>query len=229
MSKKIYNDDDYYKQFDINCVNNTNCSISTDTKAFKAYQFACDTRKFEIELYWKRSSLFWTFVGAAFTGYIALLALEIERLKLLLLIAILGWVFSIAWYFACRGSKFWQQNWEMHIDMLENYFTGPIYKINKNAKECKLFNFLDSYQISVSKVNMLLALEIAAIWLVLIFYSLQRICNYKILNIIYEYISKECFLLGLSVVIVLMSLFIIVRCTTTKIKNDPYKFIYREP
>ncbi|QWF70402.1 hypothetical protein KEF85_13820 [Methylomonas paludis] len=30
---------------------------------------ALDTRKFEIELYWKRATYFWTFIGVIFGGY----------------------------------------------------------------------------------------------------------------------------------------------------------------
>jgi hypothetical protein len=31
--------------------------------------FALDIRKFEIELYWKRATYFWTFIGATFAAY----------------------------------------------------------------------------------------------------------------------------------------------------------------
>jgi len=38
-------------------------------KAEKALNLALDIRKFEIELYWKRATYFWTFIGAALAGY----------------------------------------------------------------------------------------------------------------------------------------------------------------
>lgn len=94
-------------------------------KVYNAYKFAVRTREFEIELFWKRSALFWTFVAATFTGYIAILSLAKADYRLLLLIAILGWIFSLVWHFVSRGSKFWQENWEMHIDQLEIYFQAP--------------------------------------------------------------------------------------------------------
>ena len=40
----------------------------------------------------------------------------------------LGTFLSICWYFVHEGSKKWQENWEAHIDALENDITGPLYK-----------------------------------------------------------------------------------------------------
>lgn len=38
----------------------------------KALAYALDIRKFEIDLYWKRASYFWTFIAATFAGFITL-------------------------------------------------------------------------------------------------------------------------------------------------------------
>jgi len=35
----------------------------------KAFEIALDTRKFEIDLYWKRTAYFVLFIGAIFVGY----------------------------------------------------------------------------------------------------------------------------------------------------------------
>jgi len=40
----------------------------------KALQLAHDIRKFEIDLYWKRATYFWTFIAATFAGYFAIQA-----------------------------------------------------------------------------------------------------------------------------------------------------------
>lgn len=37
----------------------------------EALKQAYEIRKFEIELYWKRATYFWTFLGASFVGYAA--------------------------------------------------------------------------------------------------------------------------------------------------------------
>ena len=43
-------------------------SKEADTQAGEL-AFAADIRKFEIELYWKRATYYWTFIAAAFAGY----------------------------------------------------------------------------------------------------------------------------------------------------------------
>lgn len=39
-------------------------------KEEKALNQALDIRKFEIELYWKRATYFWTFIGATMAGFL---------------------------------------------------------------------------------------------------------------------------------------------------------------
>lgn len=79
-----------------------------NTKAEKALDLALDIRKFEIELYWKRATYFWTFIGAALAGYALVYAkAETKNSWLLLVFSCLGFLFSIAWYLVNRGSKFW--------------------------------------------------------------------------------------------------------------------------
>ena len=42
-----------------------------EDKEEKALEHALDIRKFEIELYWKRATYFWTFIGATLAGFVA--------------------------------------------------------------------------------------------------------------------------------------------------------------
>jgi hypothetical protein len=95
---------------------------------------ALDIRKFEIELYWNRSRYFWTFIGITFGGFFALKYSEIpNKNELSYLVSLVGLVLSLAWYLGNRGSKFWQSNWEKHVDYIEdsNCFTQnlDIFKI----------------------------------------------------------------------------------------------------
>ena len=69
-----------------------------------------DTRKFEIDLFWKRSLFFLGFISAAFIGFGALYKKDAPELALLL--ACFGLVCSVAWTLANRGSKYWQENWQ---------------------------------------------------------------------------------------------------------------------
>lgn len=92
----------------------------------EALKYALDIRKFEIELYWKRAAYFWTLIAAAFAGYFALRSAEKLREGPLFLVTCLGLVLSVAWYLVNRGSKFWQENWERHVDILEDEIIGPL-------------------------------------------------------------------------------------------------------
>lgn len=128
------------------------------SKQKEALERAWKNRDFEIELYWKRASYFWGFIAATFAGYFIIVSNEIKFIQIEYIIICLGFVFSLAWYFVNIGSKKWQENWEKHIDMLEDEITGPIYKtvLNKPAY-------------SVSKVNKKVSLFVVYIWLFLAF------------------------------------------------------------
>lgn len=144
-------------------------------KAEKALDLALDIRKFEIELYWKRATYFWSFIGAALAGY----ALVYQRSAsddswLLLVFSCLGLLFSVAWYLVNRGSKFWQNNWERHVDLLEDQVIGPLYKTIAEGVDSK--NPLTAPgQYSVSKINQILSVFISLFWGLLIFKSLWPI------------------------------------------------------
>lgn len=131
-----------------------------------------DIRKFEIELYWKRATYFWAFIAASFAAY----ALTYETASdhepwLAVVFSALGLVFSFAWYLVNRGSKFWQNNWERHVDLLEDMTLGPLYKVI--AEEPSTTNLLVAPgPFSVSKINQILSLFITLVWAVLLFCSI---------------------------------------------------------
>lgn len=137
-------------------------------KREKALERAWKNRDFEIGLYWKRATYFWAFIAATFTGYF-IVADTKESTYLELVLASMGLMFSIAWYQVNRGSKGWQENWEKHIDMLENKITGPIYKI-----------ILPKNFPSVSKVNMKVSAFVIFIWFILIIKYFFKIDNHYI-------------------------------------------------
>jgi hypothetical protein len=133
-----------------------------------AYKLAMQIRQFEIELYWKRATYFWTLIAATFAGYFALSAKDTRvHPGLLFLVSSIGLVLSTSWYLVNRGSKYWQQNWESHVDSLEDEFAGPLYKTTiANEKFC-WWKPWDGYPFSVSKVNQLASLYITLVWLAL--------------------------------------------------------------
>lgn len=144
-----------------------------DSHAGRALDYALDIRKFEIELYWKRATYFWAFIAAAFAGYALTYKTADAEPWLSMLFAALGLVFSFAWYLVNRGSKFWQSNWERHVDLLEDMTLGPLYKVVAVTRDNAARNPLTSAaQFSVSKVNQILSVFVVVVWLMLFVRSL---------------------------------------------------------
>lgn len=131
----------------------------TGKKRKKALERAWKNRDFEIQLYWKRATYFWTFLVATFAGYFIVISRpEVSEAfpQAELVVTSLGLVFSLAWHFVNKGSKKWQENWEHHIDMLEEKVTGNIYK-----------TVLDKTGFSVSGINLKVSMFVFVIWLFL--------------------------------------------------------------
>ncbi len=104
---------------------------------------AHELRKFEIENYWKRATYFWAFQVTAFAlfGLIWKDVAKLDRLALLLP-AGLGAISAQVGWLTAKGSKFWQENWEAHVDLLEGEVegrmtqtilskTGPQYSVSR--------------------------------------------------------------------------------------------------
>lgn len=170
-----------------------NMKFTADKELLKiVFTQASDIRKFEIELYWKRATYFWALIAVSFAGYFGILTADSDNMDnkffLSLLVACIGLVFTFAWYLANRGSKYWQENWEAHLDLLEDGITGPLYKThlteNKENK-CKLINLLTgSLRVSISEINQWVNFFVMLIWISLISFS-----TYKSFNI---YPLKSC-------------------------------------
>lgn len=134
----------------------------------EALHRAWETRNFEINLYWKRAAYFWAFNASIFALLLNIKPL-FETVKVItdhyilyirLGVIILGIIFSMAWVLCNIASKHWQENWENHINMLEDEFEGKLYKtiISK-------YKF-PSY-VSVSGLNYTLSIVILYVWLIL--------------------------------------------------------------
>jgi Flp pilus assembly protein TadB len=166
----IRNYRDYQRAFEVN--------RSGSSKLLAAFAQVSDIRKFEIELYWKRAGYFWALIAVTFAGYFAMVSIEVagEPVQFLLsgVAAATGLVFTFAWYLANRGSKFWQENWENHLDLLEDGVTGPLYKTILERPELE-----DAYEkfvtgplpLSVSRVNQRISIYVVFVWLFLAAFS----------------------------------------------------------
>ena len=175
----------------------------------KALEIALDTRKFEIELYWKRTGYFVLFIGAVFVGYYKVLQIrelsDSEKEWLLLLLAALGFLLSLLWYMANRGSKFWQENWEAHIEELSTEIGVPIFGIIKIHRDTKL-NFMGLYPFSVSRINQMASLIITFSWLIIL---LKEMGGGALLE---NYDFKTCYKTAVGFAIIVLSFFVIRWC-----------------
>jgi hypothetical protein len=131
-------------------------------QAKAAFEKAWATRNFEIELYWKRATYFWAFIASAFVGYFGLINASGYRTEdryahaEVFAVSCLGFLLSLAWLLTNLGSKQWQRHWEIHVDLLEDRFTGPLYKtVNPST----------TY--SVSKINEIVSVAVVLVWILL--------------------------------------------------------------
>ncbi|MDQ1591099.1 MAG: hypothetical protein QOG71_1726 [Pyrinomonadaceae bacterium] len=151
-----------------------------DDKQEKALELALETRKFEIELYWKRANYFWTFIAAALAAYGVIRASKdiAQKEHLSVLVSVLGFVFSFAWQAVNRGSKYWQENWENHVAILEDDVVGPLYKtVSERPRPAGVNEWLGDIltgprKFSVSKINQLVSLFVTGVWILLIWDAL---------------------------------------------------------
>jgi len=117
--KKIQSEEDYRERFGDHLADERN-------NFTRAFELAADTRKFEIGLYWQRAAYFWGLIAAVFgTDFYVRFS---EHSLSSQLLECIGLLLSAAWYLVNRGSKYWQENWERHVDVLEDQVVGPLYR-----------------------------------------------------------------------------------------------------
>ena len=181
----------------------------------EAWTKAWENRDFEISKYWSRAAYFLAFIFVIFTGYITLITSEedkynkiVEKVNNLdLYLLLLGLIFSVAWFLAILGSKFWQRNWEAHIDELEDYVTGPLYKTVFYDGKTKY---------SVSKINEVLALVIILVWFLLIASYMYTKFTFTLTNL------KDCNISGTcSIYLTIFVIVILFRYPTSRYKTNP--------
>lgn len=153
-----------------------------DLKKIKtAYDSAHDIRKFEISLYWQRTAYVWGFIPLLIAGYGYFFVhffdsnvLEPNKTiycTLMLITSLIGLVFTLSWRKMLQSSKFWQENWELSIAVLEKFITGNLHKIHFHRYE-KPYD-----RSSVHKIMLSLMLRFYVIWIVLVIGSLLSFMN----------------------------------------------------
>lgn len=134
----------------------------------EALKVALEERARELDFYWKRTTYCWTLNAAAFGGYFALAKDSAPQYTVLGIVACLGFLSATAWWCLNRGSKYWQENWELQVDLLELEFHGPLHRINPDVDRYRFWKLNRAYPFSVTKVNQHLSLFVVIIWAVLI-------------------------------------------------------------
>lgn len=142
-----------------------------------ALKIALDTRKFEIELYWKRATYFWAFLASITATYAGVAIADFSAPKksiLLLLISCVGLIFAIAWYFVNKGSKYWQENWEYHVSTLQKDIVGDLFTKfdERKSNDIWLKNLIaGKKRYSVSKINIVLSFYVCILWMAAVILS----------------------------------------------------------
>jgi hypothetical protein len=139
--------------------------LPSESSRVRALNRAYALRSFEIEHYWKRATYFWGFQIAIFAAF-GLVWRDLATNgvpPIAVALAGLGILTALANYLSARGSKFWQQNWESHIDMLEDGIEGRLHKtvwLPDGSVRC-----------SVSRVNEWLGLFFILFWIGVTLYA----------------------------------------------------------
>jgi len=133
-------------------------SIEPD-HAQELFKLAAENRQFEIELLWKRTTIFWGFSAALFIG----VATVIEHSpQLSFVLSSLGIVFSWIWTLSNRASKAWQESWEIKSSLFYREFNPTedidVYtRVDPNSEVQKIY--------SVSQLLIMLSDFVVIFWL----------------------------------------------------------------
>lgn len=114
----------------------------------KTYKQALAQRDREISLYWQRTAYFIIFIGATLTMY-----QKLDNDSIFLTGASF---LSFLWYLSTLGAKYWQKNWEIHVQKLEKLSGSSVF--STYLVKPKWFDFLGYGRFSVSRINSLIAL-----------------------------------------------------------------------
>jgi len=135
-------------------------------KRKNALKYAMQIREFEIQLYWKRAGYFWAFVSILAGAFFY--TMDNCNYTYSFLLANIGFIFSFAWFLVNKGSKYWQSNWECHVDALQDDHIGPLYRIITKPDNTQNYITREG-RYSVSKINQLISFYVTILWGISIF------------------------------------------------------------
>lgn len=159
---------------------------------------AHEIRIFEIGMLWKRALYFWGFQGViliALGGVLnaaspqccepASVAYSSMMETAALLLSLVGFLTAFGLVLMNKGSKHWQENWEFHIDMLEEGNEGNLHKTILRGGGSRVF--------SVSKLNQRTSEIFAVFWLIVLSIIGLWTAQIPMTDVYYN----RCFLIGI--------------------------------
>ncbi len=149
-------------------LDNQNLGDNKHDRIFELYQTIVDTRKFEIENFWKRTVFFWGTLAIIIVGYFKIEGVN----KYSLFIALLGLFYNIIFSLSLRGSKYWQEHWEGTARAYEEALEFKVFrwKLKKRITEANkdVPRLIRPFKYSVSKLTMVLSDITIFVWFMLV-------------------------------------------------------------
>lgn len=133
-------------------------SIPDERIPEERFKASIQARSQELELFWKRSLFFWGLIASTFVGYAATID---KKGPVSLTLACFGFICSLAWTLANRGSKFWQENWEQKVAATEGPVVGELFRSQEPRQKKGPFS---GYRFSVSRLAIALSDFAAIVW-----------------------------------------------------------------
>ena len=91
----------------------SNHTFTPNIEDTNIYRTVLDTRNLEVNLFWQRSNYFLALNSGLVVGAF------VSKAPYGFVLAVLGLISSVLWYFVNLGSKFWQSRWEHRLQMVE--------------------------------------------------------------------------------------------------------------
>ena len=144
-------------------------------KIKNAFERSHDIRKFEIGLYWQRSGYilgFLSVLAAAIAYCFSVYFKEVtsENTKFITCLAVIGISLCNFWRRIIKASKYWQENWEYNIDMLEPFVSGNLHKIHfyRTDKQYNRFSIHEVVLSICNRINIILYLIVFFVFALII-------------------------------------------------------------
>ncbi len=129
----------------------------------KSLEYAVDTRKLEIGLFWTRSLFFWGFIGAAFVAFGVSMEKDEETA---FLIACFGLICSLAWTLINRANRYWRDEWDGKVESVQHAVLGrDLFSLRGTIRDP---GWLGPKRYSTTKLAIILSDFTILVWLALL-------------------------------------------------------------